>query len=322
MLTRRAALVAAASVVSLGARAQVFPDRPVRLVVPWPAGGVADALTRVLAPPMQAALGQPVVIENRPGAVGAIAAEPVARSPADGHTLFVSNSDTHAINPFVFRRLPYDPVADFAPVTLFAILPFVVLVGPSQPLVRTLSDLLAAARAAPGKLTFGSWGVASGGRLGMEILLKAGGDLSMLHVPFQGSAPILQAVAAGQVDCTMVPPGGAMPLVRDGRLRPLAVTSATRLPILPETPTLKESGVDLTPVSWLAFHAPARTPQAAIDRLAAVISETLRAPGILAFFREQASEPQAGGPAALAQFQREEVERWGQAVRLANLQPE
>jgi tripartite-type tricarboxylate transporter receptor subunit TctC len=320
MLTRRAALATAAATLSLPARA--FPDRPVRLVVPWPAGGVADALSRAIAPPMQQALGQPVVIENRPGAVGAIAAELVARSPADGHTLFVSNSDTHAINPFVFRRLPYDPVADFAPVSLFAILPFVVLVGPSQPGVRSLPELLAAARAAPGKLTFGSWGVASGGRLGMEILLKAGGDLSMLHVPFQGSAPILQAVAAGQVDCAMLPPGGAMPLLQDGRLRALAVTSFTRLAVLPDVATLREGGLDLTPVSWLALHAPARTPVPVIDRLARVLDDVLQLPPIIAFFRAQAADAEATTPEGLAAFQREEVARWGAAVRLANLQPE
>ncbi len=320
MLDRRLLLATAAAAIASPARA--FPDRPVRLVVPWPPGGVADLLVRTMAGPMQAALGQPVVVENRAGAVGAIAAELVARSPADGHTLFVSNSDTHAINPFVFRRLPYDPVTDFAPVSLFAILPFVVLVGPSQPNLRSLSDLLAAARAAPGKLTFGSWGVASGGRLGMELLLQAAGGLDMLHVPFVGSAPILQAVLAGQVDCAMLPPGGAMSLLRDGRLRALAVTSFSRLPILPDTPTLKEGGVELTPVSWLAYHAPARTPMPAIHRLARVVDDVLQMPQVIATFRENAAEAEATLPEGLAAFQRAEVERWGQAVRLARLQPE
>src|SRR4051812_4907927 len=161
--TRRALLAGAATL--LASPALAFPDRAIRMIVPWPAGGVTDILARAMAPHMQRALGQPVVVENRAGAAGSVGAEAAARALADGHTLFVSNADTHAINPFAYRRLPYDPQAHFAPVSLFARVPFAVIIGPSQPCVTDLGGFIAAARAQPGQLTFASWGVASASHL-------------------------------------------------------------------------------------------------------------------------------------------------------------
>jgi tripartite-type tricarboxylate transporter receptor subunit TctC len=290
--------------------------------VPWNAGGVTDILARAMAPSMQAALGQPVVIENRAGANGGVGAEAAARAAPDGHTLFVSNADTHAINPFAFRRLAYDPAADFAPVSLFARVPFAVIAGPSRPRAASLADLLAEARAAPGKLTFASWGVASASHLSMERVLRAAGGVEMLHVPFTGQAPGMTAVAAGQVDAMVLPAGGAEALARDGRVRVLAVTSAERLSILPAAPTLREAGVDVVTGNWFAFHVPARTPDPVVRRLSAVTAEALRVPSVAEVFRQQATNPEATSPEALGAFVREERERWAAVIRAANVQLE
>jgi tripartite-type tricarboxylate transporter receptor subunit TctC len=298
-----------------------WPERPIRIIVPWPVGGAADLLARLLAQQLAPRLGQPVVVDNRPGAVTAIGAEQAARAAPDGYTLFVSNADSHAINPFVFRRLPYDPQADFAPVTLFAEVPFALVSGPSQPAVRTLPDLVAAAKAAPGRLSFGSWGAASSGRLAVERIMQAAG-IQMLHVPFAGSAPILTAVAGGQIDCGVAAPGGAMQLIQQGLLRGLVVTGGSRLPAMPEVPTLREAGLDLTAVSWLALHAPARTPEPIRARIAGEVAQVLRIPSVVEAWRAQACEPVSTTPEGLGRFVQEEVVRWGEAVRLANLQPE
>jgi tripartite-type tricarboxylate transporter receptor subunit TctC len=324
--TRRALLGAgglcAAALLIAPRPARAFPDRSLRVIVPWNAGGVTDILARAMAPSMQAALGQPVVIENRAGANGGVGAEAAARAAPDGHALFVSNADTHAINPFAYRRLAYDPAADFAPVSLFARVPFAVIAGPSQPRVSALPDLLAAARAAPGRLSFASWGVASASHLSMERVLRAAGGVEMLHVPFTGQAPGMTAVAAGQVDAMVLPAGGAEALARDGRVRVLAVTSAERLLILPAAPTLREAGVDVVTGNWFAFHVPARTPDPVVRRLSAVTAEVLRVPSVVEVFRQQATTPEATSPEGLGEFVREERERWAAVIRAANVQLE
>ena len=320
-MNRRTALLAGGALLAAPRLAHAFPDRSLRVIVPWNAGGVTDILARAMAPQMQAALGQPVVVENRAGANGGVGAEAASRAPADGHTLFVSNADTHAINPFAFRRLPYDPAADFVPVSLFARVPFALMVGPSQPRVTDLAALFAAARAQPGRLSFASWGVASASHLAMERVTRAAG-VEMLHVPFTGQAPGMTAVAAGQVDAMVLPAGGAEALSRDGRVRVLAVTSGERLAILPNAPTLREAGVDLVTGNWFAFHVPARTPEAVVRRLSAVTADVLRVPAVVEVFRQQATAPAATTPEELGAFVREERERWGAVIRAANIQLE
>lgn len=321
VLAMGGALPLAAALLAVPRIARAFPDRSLRVIVPWNAGGVTDILARAMAPSMQTALGQPVVIENRAGANGGVGAEAAARSVPDGHTLFVSNADTHAINPFAFRRLAYDPAADFAPVSLFARVPFAVIAGPSQPRITGLADLLAAARAAPGRLSFASWGVASASHLSMERIARAAG-VEMLHVPFTGQAPGMTAVAAGQVDAMVLPAGGAEALARDGRVRVLAVTSAERLAILPAAPTLREAGVDVVTGNWFAFHVPARTPEPVVRRLSAVTAEVLRVPAVVEVFRQQATNPEATSPEGLGAFVREERDRWAAVIRAANIQLE
>lgn len=311
-----AALPAAA--MPLPGLAQDFPAGPVRGIVPFAAGSATDTVARLFGEKMRDALGQPVVIENRAGANGGVGAEAAARAPADGHTLFVSNADTHAINPFAYRRLPYDPQADFAPVSLFARVPFALMVGPSQRGVTDLTGLLAAARQRPGQVTFASWGVASASHLSMERIARAAG-VEMLHVPFTGQAPGMTAVAAGQVDAMVLPAGGAEALARDGRVRILAVTSAERLALLPNAPTLKEAGTDVVTGNWFAFHVPARTPAPVVLRLSQVTAEVLRQPQVVEVFRQQATAPDATTPGGLADFVRGERERWGAVIRAANI---
>jgi len=320
-ITTRRAVLASVALLAAPRLAHAFPDRSLRVIVPWNAGGVADILARSLAPAMQAALGQGVVIENRAGANGGVGAEAASRAPADGHTLFVSNADTHAINPFAYRRLPYDPAADFAPVSLFARVPFALMVGPSQRGVTDLAGLMATARARPGGLSFASWGVASTSHLSMERINRAA-SVEMLHVPFTGQAPGMTAVAAGQVDVMVLPAGGAEALARDGRVRVLAVTSAERLTLMPNVPSLREAGVDLVTGNWFAFHVPARTPEAVVRRLSEVTGAVLRQPSVVEIFRQQAASPDPTTPEGLASFVNEERQRWGEVIRAANIQLE
>jgi tripartite-type tricarboxylate transporter receptor subunit TctC len=318
-ITRRSVLASAPTLLATPALA--FPDRSIRIIVPWNAGGVTDILARAMAPSLQAALGQAVVVENRAGANGGVGAEAASRAPADGHTLFVSNADTHAINPFAYRRLPYDPQADFTPVSLFARVPFAVMVGPSQPRVSDLAGLLGAARAQPGRISFASWGVASASHLSMERIARAA-SVEMLHVPFTGQAPGMTAVAAGQVDAMVLPAGGAEALSRDGRVRILAVTSGERLALLPAVPTLREAGTDVVTGNWFAFHVPARTPIPVVRRLSEVTAEILRVPAVVEVFRQQATSPEATTPEGLGDFVRGERERWGEVIRAASIQLE
>jgi tripartite-type tricarboxylate transporter receptor subunit TctC len=230
----------------------------------------------------------------------------------------VSNADTHAINPFIYRRLPYDPERSFAPVSLFARVPFAMIIGRSQQRVTDFPSLVAAAKATPGHLTFASWGVGSASHLAMERIMRAVG-IELEHVPFTGQAPGMQAVAAGQVDAMVLPAGGAEALARDGLVRVVVAASEERLEILPAVPTLREVGVDLTTGNWFAFHVPARTPDAAVRRLAQLTAEAVRDPRTVEVFRAQATRPEAKPPEELASFVTGERERWGAVVRAAGV---
>jgi tripartite-type tricarboxylate transporter receptor subunit TctC len=231
--TRRAVLGAALGLSAAPpGRALAYPDRPVRLVVPWPPGAFTDVSARALAQVMTGTLGQPVVVENRAGASGSIGAEAVARAAPDGYTLLVGSAEPCAINALVNRRLPYDPVADFAPISLYAKVPAALAVGPSLREAADFDGFLDAVRAAPGRLTFGSWGIASVSHLTMEALNRAAG-LRMLHVPFNGAAPAITAVAAGQVDAMFLLAGTAMGAARSGRVRILALAGDRRAAPMP-----------------------------------------------------------------------------------------
>lgn len=295
-----------------------MPPGTIRIIVPYPPGGITDILARGIAQQMTAALGNSVVVENRPGANGSIGAAAVARSPADGLTLLLGVTDTHAVNPAAMRNLPYDAMADFAPVTNITKVPLVLAVGPSQAAIRDLAAFIAAAKARPGGLTHSSWGVGSTSQIAMLRFADASGT-EFLHVPFTGAAPASQALAAGQVDSMVLPAGAAEALSRDGRVRVLATLSAERLALLPNVPTLQEQGVPLTTSIFQAVFVPARTPAAVVARLNQAVSQGLQAPGMLEILRGQAALPDHTTPEGLIALVREEQEAWGRIVRSANI---
>ncbi|MCU0889658.1 MAG: tripartite tricarboxylate transporter substrate binding protein [Rubritepida sp.] len=318
-VTRRRTLLTAPLLAAPGLlAAQSLPAGTVRMIVPYPPGGITDTLARGVSPGMTANLGQSVVVENRPGANGSIGAAAVARAPADGLTLLVGVTDTHAVNPAAMRNIPYDANADFAPVGLITRVPLALAVGPTQREVRDLPALIALAKARPGALTFSSWGVGSTSQIAVLRIGEAAG-FEMLHVPFTGAAPAQQALLAGQVDCMVMPAGAAEALARDGRVRVLAVLSPERLPLLPEVPTLRQAGVDLSVSILQAIFAPARTPAPVVARLNAALLAALATPTMAEVLRAQAALNEGGTPEALGALVRTEQEAWGRIVRTANI---
>lgn len=314
---RRGALALGATLALPGIARAAYPERPVRIIVPWPPGALADVVMRSLAQAMQGPLGQPVVIENRPGATGALGTEVVARAQPDGHTLILGNAETHAINPLVYPRLAYNPVTDFTPVSLFARAPFALAVGQGAG-VTDLAGFLTKVRGAPGRITYASWGVGSTSHLTMELLIKAAG-LDLLHVPFTGQAPGITAVIAGQVDGMFLTAGGAEAASRDGRVKLLAVSAAERVPLLPNVPTLRELGVAVEGGNWFGLLGPARMPEGAAATLANAIAEATRVPAVAEVFRTQAAVPSPTTPEGLGRFIAEDRERWAGLVQALNI---
>lgn len=295
-----------------------LPSGTVRLVVPYNPGGITDILARGLMQPMTATLGHSVVVENRPGANGSIGATLVARAPADGLTLLVGVTDTHAVNPAAMRDLPYVPERDFIPVNLITRVPLALAVGPTQRGLQDLRAFVAAAKARPGGLTHSSWGVGSVSQIAMLRIGEAAG-IELLHVPFTGAAPAAQALAAGQVDSMIMPAGAAEALARDGNVRVLAVLSPERLPLLPNVPTMKEQGVDLSVSIFQGLFAPARTPAPVVALLNQAVARGLQDPQMLEILRGQASVAEPMTTPQLAELVKEEQEAWGRVVRTANI---
>lgn len=294
------------------------PDRPLRLIVPFNAGGITDVMSRAVAQALTPVLGENVVVDNRPGANGSIGAVAAARAAGDGLTLIMGITDTHAINPSSFRRLPYDPARDFAPVTMVARVPFAVMVGPTMRGKADFANLVAEAKRERGRYSFATWGYGSSSHLAMERIARHY-EFEKLHVPFTGQAPGMQAVAAGNVDAMVLPAGGAESLARDGRTRILAVLAPERLPLIPNVPTLKELGMDFTSGLWLALYVPAGTPPAAIATLNAAVRRAMEDEQLIATFRNQAAVPEPSTPEQLASFTTAEREAWGAVVRAANI---
>lgn len=295
-----------------------LPSGTVRLVVPYNPGGITDILARGLMQPMTATLGHTVVVENRPGANGSIGATLVARSPADGLTMLVGVTDTHAVNPAAMRNLPYVPERDFVPVNLITRVPLALAVGPTQRSLADLRAFVAAAKARPGGLTHSSWGVGSVSQIAMLRIAETAG-IELLHVPFTGAAPAAQALAAGQVDSMILPAGAAEALARDGNVRVLAVLSPERLPLLPSVPTMKEQGVDLSVSIFQGLFAPARTPAPVVALLNEAVARGLQDPQMLEILRGQASVAEPMTTPQLAELVKEEQEAWGRVIRTANI---
>ncbi|CAH0156265.1 tripartite tricarboxylate transporter substrate binding protein [Roseomonas sp. CECT 9278] len=319
-LHRRALLGAAAALPFAAPALAAFPDQPVRITVPWPAGGLADLSIRVLAPAMANTFGQPVVVENRAGANGAVGTQSVARAAPDGHALILANAETHAINPLIYPRLPYDAVRDFTPVTVFARAPFVLIRRPGLA-ADSLEALIALARAAPGRITYASWGIGSTAHLAMEMLARSAG-VQMLHVPFTGSAPAGTALQGGQVDVMFITAGAGEAAARDGRVKILAAGSPTRIPLLPDVPTLAELGQPIEAGNWYGLLGPARVPDAVAARIAQVTTEALRAPATEDRYRALATLPLMTGPDQARAFIAADRARWEPLVRALDIRIE
>lgn len=326
MITRRAvtaglATVAASSLV----RAQgAFPDHPIRIVVGYPAGGGVDIVARLFAEPMKAALGQPVIVENRTGAAAMIGAQSVARSTPDGYTLLMAASGEVAVNQHIYKeRMTYDPLKELVPVALAGIVPCVVVVDGKSP-IRTPADLVAAARAAPGKLSFSSSGVGNPQHLAGELMNRMAG-IDVLHVPYRGSAPAVTDVAVGAITMSFSSLGAALPLMQDGRLRAVAVTSRERMPQLPDVPPLSEGAPGLAGyelLNWFAMFAPTGVPDPVLERLHTVVTAAIADKGITEKLMIQGIVPRPMNLAELKSFVRAESEKFGKVAEAAHIKAE
>jgi tripartite-type tricarboxylate transporter receptor subunit TctC len=320
--TRRLLLLGALPLLSCVAHAQdagtaAWPERPIKLVIPFPAGSVTDRIGRVLGQHLQDALKQPVVVENRPGAGATIGSDYVAKAKPDGYTILLGANASHAVN-VAFMKLPYDPVKSFEPISLVAAVPSVLAVGNAIP-ARTLGELLAQAKAKPGAFTYTSAGIGTTGHIGMEMLASMTG-MQLVHVPAKGPGQAVQDVMGGHVDMLIESIALTAPLVKGGKLRALATTAQTRSPALPQVPTVAEAGVPgYELLLWFALYAPAGTPQAIVEKLHAETVRTFADPAVRQPLVNDGITVVAGTPKQLADFQKSEIEKFGTLIRKLDL---
>ena len=298
------------------ATAEDYPTRPIRVVVPYPAGGLVDLITRVVTDRMAASLGQPFVIESRPGANGTIATAAVAHAEADGYTLLMI-TDSHGVNPLFYKTLGYDSVKDFAPIGLIGKSPMVLTVHVSVP-ARTVAELVALARAEPGKLTYGSIGVGSASHLAGELFkVRAGVDLT--HVPYRGGAPAVNDLIAGHLKTMFLSPVSGLPHIKAGRLAPLAIAAAERFELMPEVPTMAEVGVPMEVGYWVGMAAPAATPPAIIAKLEKALSQAVAAPDTKKRLTEMGAVVTPLDAQAFGAFIRNDLKYWSDFVTQAKI---
>ncbi len=322
-MDRRAALKAVAALGALPAARtwaqQGYPARPIHIIVPFTPGGSTDILARAIGQALTESWRQQVIVENKPGAGGAIGAEAAAKASADGYTLFMGHIGTLAVNPTLYAKLPYDAVADFAPVALVAMVPNVLVVNPAVP-ARSVAELIALAKAKPGALTCSSGGSGSAAHLAIEYFKLATGT-DILHVPYKGTNPAVTDLIGGQVSMTMT---GLPPLlqhIRAGKLRALGVASSTRLPQIPDVPTIAESGVPgFEATQWYGVVAPARTPPAIVEKLSAEIRRSLSQPDLKKRLEAEGAQPADMGPAEFRKLIQSEIQRWAKVIRAAHIQ--
>jgi tripartite-type tricarboxylate transporter receptor subunit TctC len=309
------ALLGGLLAVSAGAaNAQTFPAKPIRLVVTFPTGGAPDILARTISEKLNPAWGQPVVVDNKPGAGGNIGAEFVARAPADGHTLVMGTVGTHSINGSLYAKMPYDMVKDFAPVTLVASTPNLLVVNNDVP-AKNLQELIALAKAKPGQLTFGSPGIGTSVHVSGE-LFNAMAGVKTTHVPYKGRQMAIPDLLGGSITMMFDNMPSALPVVKDGKLRAIGVTSAKRSPSAPDVPTIAEQGLSgFEATSWFAVFAPAGTPRPVADKLHAEIVRIFNLPDVQQKMRTLGLDPILGGPDDLARYQQAEIAKWAKVVK-------
>lgn len=315
------ATAAAATTLALPAFAQAWPARPIKLVVPFPPGSSPDIIGRLVAEPLAAALGQPVVVDNKPGAGGNLGTGMVAKAEPDGYTLLFTIQGPLVTAPLLSKALPYDPARELAPVTLVATSPNLLVVDPKLG-ANTLADFVRVAKAQRGALNYGSVGNGSAAHLAME-LFKSRAGIDLVHVPYQGFPQVVNAILAGQVQAGFMVPGIAMGQVRAGKLRGLAVSTLGRSSVLPEFATLAEQGYPgFEAISWQAVLAPAKTPAAIVERVSRELVRIVRSDDVRAKMLAQYFSAAGTAPAALANLMTSERERWARVIAAAGVKPE
>ena len=311
-----ACALAAGALLAAGAQAQPYPNHPVRFVVPYPPGGPLDVIARALGDKMKDGLGQPVLIDNKPGAGGNLGADFVAKSPADGYTIVMGAVATHAINPALYAKMPYDPLKDFTPITLVASVPNVLVLNPNTP-ANSVRELVDYAKAHPGKLNFGSGSNGSAGHLAGEMFKQLTGTY-MVHIPYAGGNPAMLALLSGQTDLMFDNLANAIAQVKNGKLKALAVTTLKRSTFAPELPTLEEAdprlkGFDIN--TWFGVMAPARIPADALARLHTELVRALAQPDVKERLARFGAEPGGNTPEQFAQFIRSEIPKYAKIVK-------
>ncbi len=293
-----------------------FPNKPIRIVVGFPAGQGTDTIARAMTPKLQAALGQPLVVENKAGAGGILGQQTVAQAPGDGYTILFTSAGPMAVNPGVYEKLPYDPVKDYAPIAGVINVPLVLVASADLP-ANNVKELIALAKAKPGEVNFASSGNGVTNHLAMEMLSQAAG-VKMTHVPYKGSPPALTDLMSGRVSVMFDTPVSVLPFIKSGKLKAIAVSGATRIGALPDVPTVAESGLPgYSAVSWMAFVAPAKTPAPIVAKLSDAVRSVVNTPDMQKYFLAQGVEPMPLTSAQLGTFIKGEVDKWGKAARAA-----
>jgi tripartite-type tricarboxylate transporter receptor subunit TctC len=311
-------LIFLSMIFSLGVNAQPYPSKPVKLVVPFPAGSATDQIARVLGQELQTALGQPFVVDNKPGAQGTIAAEGVAKSPPDGYTLMVSTNTPQAAAPALFKQLRYDPVKDFAPVARLGTISFMLMVAADFP-AKNFREFLAHARANPGKL---SGGYGSAGSQVSQAMMRSMGRIEFVDVPFKGLPEAITNVMGGQISFTFADLANALAQQKGGKLRGLAVTSEKRSPLAPDVPAISEELKGYELIAWFALMAPAGTPKEIVNTLHATTAKALAKPDVVARFSTLGTDVGVMNPAQLEAFIRSEIAKWSKMAKEAGIQPQ
>jgi tripartite-type tricarboxylate transporter receptor subunit TctC len=317
-MTRRAAGALALVMVASSAWAQDFPSRSLKLVVPYAPGGGADSVARIVAKKVAENVGQPIVIENKGGAGSIVGTDLVAKAEPDGYTLLLGQSGPISINPAVYKTLPYDPVKDFAPITMTTAYPYILVVNSESP-AKTLQEFVALAKSKPGALNYGSTGVGAANHLVAELFASKAG-LKMTHVPYRGTALAVGDLVSGQLNVVFGDPISVLPHIKSGKLRPLAVTSLERSPVAPEVPTVAESGYPgFEALAWHGILAPARTPPAVIQKLNAEFVKALADPATRELLEKQAMQTVGNSPEAFAAFIQKDIATWKAVAAAANV---
>jgi len=315
--------LASAPFASLDARAQAassYPNRPVKMVVPYPPGGATDLVGRLLAGKLAEAWGQPMLVDNRPGASGMIGTEQVARSPADGYTLLVAIT-THIQNPAIYVKVPFDPIKDFEPISQICLSYLVLAVKPDFP-ARDIKEFVALAKANPGKHAFGSFGTGSSSHILGERFARVAG-LDMTHVPYKGSAPMLTDLLGGQISCAWIDVSTATQQIAAGKLKPLVVSGPQRAPMLSAVPTLAENGYPgFEPLGWVGVLAPAGTPKPVIEKISRELMRIVKLPDVQARLNEQTLVPVGDSPESFAKTLKQDMALWAAIVSGAGIKPQ